>query len=84
MAGCLTSSNPSRCSGNVTYGLSIILRVPSLDNKFYQSTLAYIIGSIGTMIFDVTILVQGWLYGYQQDDEEGLSAVPYEPISSTL
>lgn len=42
--------------GNVTYGLSIILKLPKISNSFWQSTLAYIIGSIGKCLDTVMVL----------------------------
>lgn len=49
-------------SANTFYGMGIILRTPQLDAKFYRNVLPYIIGSMGTLVFDITILAQAWLY----------------------
>ncbi|KAI8904313.1 PQ loop repeat-domain-containing protein [Gorgonomyces haynaldii] len=49
--------------GNVTYGLSILLRFPPIDNVFFESTLPYLIGSMGTLIFDFATLGQAYYYG---------------------
>lgn len=49
--------------GNSCYGLSILLRLPIIDTKFYLSTLPYIIGSMGTIVFDFVILAQAIHYG---------------------
>lgn len=48
--------------GNLTYGASIILRFPPLDTHFYASTLPYIFGSLGVLMFDIMILGQFALY----------------------
>jgi uncharacterized protein with PQ loop repeat len=42
---------------NGLYGMSVLLRRPKIDESFWLSTLPFIIGSMGTMIFDFTILV---------------------------
>lgn len=47
---------------NTCYGLSIVLRAPAVDSKFWGATLPFIIGSMGTLIFDATILIQAILY----------------------
>merc|ERR1711879_122717 len=44
--------------GNVTYGMSVILRLPTIDSSWYANSLPYLIGSIGTLVFDVTIFCQ--------------------------
>lgn len=48
---------------NLTYGLQIIMRVSELDAKFFTSTFPYLIGSLGTMAFDIVILFQAVAYG---------------------
>lgn len=48
--------------GNVTYGLSIILLLPKLDTGFFAFTLAFIVGALGTVSFDIVILIQFFLY----------------------
>jgi uncharacterized protein with PQ loop repeat len=45
-------------SGNLCYGISILLRTPSLDEHFYFQTLPYLIGSLGVLIFDLIIMGQ--------------------------
>ncbi|KAJ3279907.1 PQ loop repeat-containing protein 2 [Borealophlyctis nickersoniae] len=49
--------------GNLTYGLSIMLRLPKIDAAFFSSVLPYIIGSIGILVFDLVILGQAVSYG---------------------
>jgi uncharacterized protein with PQ loop repeat len=44
--------------GNLFYGLSILTRFPPIDTKFFTGTLPYLIGSIGTFIFDIMIIYQ--------------------------
>jgi uncharacterized protein with PQ loop repeat len=48
---------------NVTYGLSVLLRFPPLDTKFFSSTFPYIFGSAGTLVFDFIIMYQIHIYG---------------------
>eukprot|EP00732_Lithocolla_globosa_P001794 Lithocolla_globosa_v1_NODE_986_length_2986_cov_12.865575.p1 type:complete len:323 gc:universal NODE_986_length_2986_cov_12.865575:1832-2800(+) len=47
---------------NTCYGLQIILRFPEVDLKFWGATLPYIIGSMGTLVWDLTIFYQAWVY----------------------
>jgi uncharacterized protein with PQ loop repeat len=49
-------------SGNLFYGLSILLRQPALDEKFYFATFPYLVGSMGVLVFDFIILGQYYLY----------------------
>jgi len=44
--------------GNFFYGLSILIRFPPINTKFFTGTLPYLIGSVGTFIFDVMIIYQ--------------------------
>jgi len=44
--------------GNLFYGLSILTRFPPIDEKFFAGTLPYLIGSVGTFIFDIMIIYQ--------------------------
>lgn len=46
--------------GNVTYALSIFLE--STEPEFLENALPYLIGSIGTLVFDFTIFVQHLYY----------------------
>jgi len=48
--------------GNLFYGLSILTRFPPIDTKFFTGTLPYLIGSIGTFIFDIIIIYQFQIY----------------------
>ena len=48
--------------GNLSYGLSILIRTPKLDNHFYFQTVPYLIGSLGVLIFDLIILLQFLVY----------------------
>lgn len=47
--------------GNLTYGLSVIMEDTSL--VFLCRHLPWLVGSIGTLVFDVTLLLQFWVYG---------------------
>ena len=49
-------------SANLSYAMAILLRFPPMDTKFFQSILPYLIGSVGTLTFDFTILYQTRLY----------------------
>lgn len=49
-------------SGNLSYGLSILLGTLVLDDHFYFQTLPYIIGSLGVLIFDLIIMLQFLIY----------------------
>lgn len=50
-------------SANILYGLAIALRFPPIDAKFIQSTLPYLIGSVGTFALDLIIIIQAIIYG---------------------
>ncbi|KAI9203340.1 PQ loop repeat-domain-containing protein [Polychytrium aggregatum] len=49
--------------GNLTYAFSIILRFPVVDYLFWCSKFPYLVGSLGTLIFDFVIFVQAYQYG---------------------
>jgi len=49
--------------GNTMYGLSIMLRRPIIDQTFYRKQLPFLIGSVGTFVFDIAIVVQFWIWG---------------------
>ncbi|KAJ3303557.1 PQ loop repeat-containing protein 2 [Kappamyces sp. JEL0829] len=49
--------------GNLGYGISVLLRLPSVDAHFYLATLPYLIGSLGVLAFDLFILTQSVWYG---------------------
>ncbi|KAJ3118513.1 hypothetical protein HDU96_000929 [Phlyctochytrium bullatum] len=49
--------------GNLTYGLSILLRMPTFNLAFIRSDLPYLLGSIGVLSFDILILSQAYAYG---------------------
>jgi uncharacterized protein with PQ loop repeat len=51
-----------KLSANVSYGISIILRTPAINKKFFQNVLPYLIGSIGTTFFDIIIMFQTLIY----------------------
>ncbi|KAJ3379133.1 hypothetical protein HDU92_006893, partial [Lobulomyces angularis] len=48
--------------GNIFYGVSVLLRLPEVNEKFFSSTFPYIVGSFGTIIFDFVILFQANYY----------------------
>jgi len=57
--------------GNLFYGLSIMTRFPPIDEKFFAGTLPYLIGSVGTFIFDIIIIYQFNAYKYSSSSEQG-------------
>jgi len=48
--------------GNTFYGLSVMLRRPIIDTSFCKKKLPFLIGSVGTYVFDIAIVVQFFLY----------------------
>ncbi len=56
-------------TANICYGIAVGLRVPELDLHFLQFTLPFLIGSLGTLLFDAIILSQ--LYLYRNDGRQG-------------
>jgi hypothetical protein len=50
-------------AANFCYGISIIFRLPIIDETFWLTVFPYLIGSLGTIIFDVLILTQAWMFG---------------------
>ncbi|KAI3645854.1 hypothetical protein MP228_008782 [Amoeboaphelidium protococcarum] len=58
-------------SANTLFGLSILIRVVeagSVNGKFWSSTLPYVVGSMGTLVFDAIIIYQSYIHrnGYQE------------------
>jgi len=47
---------------NTFYGLSILFREPSINMDFYRNKLPFLIGSIGTFVFDIIIFIQFIVY----------------------
>lgn len=43
-------------TANGLYGLSVLLRKPRIDGEFWRATFPFILGSVGTMVFDFVIL----------------------------
>ncbi|KAJ3385415.1 PQ loop repeat-containing protein 2 [Entophlyctis sp. JEL0112] len=48
---------------NLFYGCQIMLRGVVFDYNFFSAVLPFIIGSTGTIIFDVILLYQAYIYG---------------------
>lgn len=71
-------------TGNLLYGLSIVLRLPSPSRTFFESTLAYIIGSVGTVSFDIIIMVQSYMYRNNRKVEFATEEEPSHLDSSLL
>jgi uncharacterized protein with PQ loop repeat len=49
-------------AANISYGVAIITRLPEMNEQFFKGTLPYLIGSLGTLLFDLTILGQSFYY----------------------
>ena len=49
-------------SANISYALGILIRFPRVDEKFFASTLPFVIGSAGTLIFDAVIIWQYFMF----------------------
>ena len=54
--------------GNVTYVISILLNPagsgdPAYGGQYLLEALPYLLGSGGTLMFDLTIMIQSWVYG---------------------
>lgn len=47
---------------NLCYGIQLLLRLPTLDASFWGATLPFLIGSIGTLVWDATVFAQAWRY----------------------
>jgi uncharacterized protein with PQ loop repeat len=60
---------------NVFYGMSILLPTTTdfLSEGFWKTTIAYLIGSLGTVLFGVIILFQMYKYRHNKAPEEDLS-----------
>lgn len=62
--------------GNAMYGLSIMLRQPPLNKDFLLDKLPFLIGSVGTFVFDITIFIQFTMYRKNrvrvQSDDSGV------------
>ena len=48
--------------GNLGYGLSVCLRLPVIDERFWLATLPFLIGSLGVLMFDFFTLAQFYWY----------------------
>ncbi|KAJ3369834.1 hypothetical protein GGF31_004906 [Allomyces arbusculus] len=51
-------------AANVLYGLSVVPRLDEIAStqKFVASTLPYLVGSVGTLVFDAVIMAQAYWY----------------------
>ncbi|KAJ3351996.1 hypothetical protein GGF32_004010 [Allomyces javanicus] len=51
-------------AANVLYGLSVVPRLDEIEStsKFVASTLPYLVGSVGTLVFDAVIMAQAYWY----------------------
>ena len=70
------------CNVSRPQGLSVIFRIPTIDARFWAATLPFIVGSLGTLVFDFIILTQARLYaddaGYSPVASEQLQDEPHE------
>ena len=48
--------------GNLCYGFSVIIRFPQLNQAFWAGTFPFILGSMGTLVFDFFLLYQAYKY----------------------
>ena len=74
-------------TGNVTYGLSILLT--SVEHKFLISKLPWLVGSLGTVAFDLTLIVQTLFYSRNgkktiDDLDDGDSGDTVSLVSSSI
>lgn len=59
-------------TANTCYGLSIILNQPPMDEEFFTSKLPFIVGSMGTLVFDCIILIE---YAVFKGNRSGYQAI---------
>lgn len=57
-------------TANLCYGGSIIFKLPKIDAEFWEVRFPYLFGSLGTLVFDVIIMVQAYMYGISPPPEE--------------
>ncbi|KAJ3286708.1 hypothetical protein HDU79_006272 [Rhizoclosmatium sp. JEL0117] len=50
-------------SGNLFYGVQILLRGVVVNRHFWLAIFPFILGSMGTLIFDTMLIYQAWVYG---------------------
>ncbi|XP_062888996.1 lysosomal amino acid transporter 1 homolog [Mobula hypostoma] len=59
--------------GNLTYGLSVLLKVPrkgQTEDNYVVHHVPWLVGSLGTMALDIMILIQFFMYKTQKDERE--------------
>ncbi len=63
--------------GNTCYGISIVLPTGAefSDNNFFNNTLPYLIGSLGTNVTALVILYQAWKYRGRPPLDEDMDAI---------
>jgi len=49
------------CVANTFYGVSILLQNPPINDRFYASVLAFLLGSLGTL-FGSGVVIGQWIY----------------------
>ena len=47
---------------NVSYGISILLRFPTINYEFWANTAPFLIGSMGVLVFDILLIIQATYY----------------------
>jgi hypothetical protein len=62
--------------GNVCYGASVMLR-NTIDAEFWVKTFPFLIGSLGTIVFDIVILAQIYYYNKQFEKRATLFSSQY-------
>ncbi|XP_072887980.1 lysosomal amino acid transporter 1 homolog [Hemitrygon akajei] len=61
--------------GNLTYGLSVLLKVPrkgQTEDNYVVHHIPWLVGSLGTMALDIMILIQFFMYRTQKTEREPL------------
>ncbi|XP_033006413.1 putative uncharacterized protein SLC66A1L isoform X3 [Lacerta agilis] len=69
--------------GNCTYGLSIVLKIPTtqhLVNLYFWHHLPWLIGSFGVLFLDIFITAQFILYRKRNERRPSLVALEVEPL----
>ncbi|XP_021251671.1 putative uncharacterized protein PQLC2L isoform X2 [Numida meleagris] len=69
--------------GNCTYGLSLVLKMPTTESfraLYFLHHLPWLLGSFGVLLLDVFVTVQFLLYGQHKGRQHALVALEVEPL----
>ncbi|XP_042677118.1 lysosomal amino acid transporter 1 homolog [Centrocercus urophasianus] len=69
--------------GNITYGLSLVLKMPaagSVRALYFLHHLPWLLGSFGVLFLDFFVTVQFLLYGQHKERSHALVALEVEPL----